>query len=187
MTEILFATGNPRKIEEANNTLENYDILVKPISIEIDEIQHLDPVEITKAKARAAFALLKESIVVSDTSWSIPALGGFPGGYMKDVGMWWHEQDWLDIMARHDDRTVICQEHLAYFDGTDLVHFSQDYSGVFLKEIQGPIVHEKESFERVASLDGVHSLAQGHANAAVTGEKRQLAHWQQLGEWFNAK
>ncbi|MBI3889801.1 hypothetical protein HY312_04510 [Candidatus Saccharibacteria bacterium] len=61
-TEILFATGNYRKINEANSTLESYGIVVKPIKIEVDEIQHHDPSEITKAKARAAFAILNQPI-----------------------------------------------------------------------------------------------------------------------------
>ncbi len=185
MTEILFATGNARKINEANNTLEAYDITVKPIEIEIDEIQHHDPIEITKAKARSAFALLQEPVVVSDTSWSIPALGGFPGGYMKDVGLWWSEDDWITIMASHEDKTIICQEHLAYFDGEQLVHFSQDYDGFFLGKPQG-LLNEKESFERVASFDGIRSLAEGQA-AARNGEKKLLAHWQKFGEWFSSK
>jgi non-canonical purine NTP pyrophosphatase (RdgB/HAM1 family) len=187
MATILFATGNQRKINEANDTLESFGVTVEPISIEFDEIQHHNPSEITKAKARAAYAILSQPVVVSDTSWSIPALGGFPGGYMRDVGIWWSEQDWLNIMAGHDDKTIICQEHLAYYDGRDLVHFSQEYEGTFLSQIQGPIVNEKESFERVASLDGKNSLAEGQANRILNGEKKQLAHWQKFGEWLNSK
>lgn len=187
MTQILFATGNQRKINEANDTLENYGLSVKTVSVEIDEIQHHDPVEITKAKARAAYVLLNKPVVVSDTSWSIPALGGFPGGYMKDVGIWWSEHDWLNVMASHEDKTIICQEHLAYCDGEELVHFSQDYEGIFLPQIQGPIVNEKESFERVASLDGTNSLAEGQASRIFNGEKKQLEHWQKFGEWFTTK
>jgi XTP/dITP diphosphohydrolase len=187
MIEILFATGNQRKINEANDTLGDYDITVKPVSIEIEEIQHHDAIEITKAKARAAFDQLKVPVVVSDTSWSIPALGGFPGGYMKDVNIWWSEQDWLNIMSGHQDKSIILQEHLAYYDGEVLVHFSQDYDGVFLNQIQGPIVNHNDSFERVASLDGSQSLAEGQAKRAVEGVKKQLAHWQKLGQWFNNK
>ena len=187
MTEILFATGNQRKINEANDTLENYDLSVKTVSIEIDEIQHHDPAEITKAKARAAFALLNKPVVVSDTSWSIPALGGFPGGYMKDVGIWWSEQDWLNIMASHEDKSIICQEHLAYCDGESLVHFLQDYKGTFLCSVQGPVINEKATIERVVTLDGRSSLAEGQANRILKGEKKQLEHWQKFGEWLKSK
>lgn len=187
MTQILFATSNPRKINEANDTLEHYGLTVKSVSVDIDEIQHHDPIEITKHKAKAAYAHLGEHVVVSDTSWTIPALGGFPGGYMKDVNIWWREQDWINIMAGHKDKTIICKEHLAYYDGKELVHFSQDYKGTFLNQPQGAEENERESFERVASLDGLHSLAEGQANRILNGEKKQLAHWQKFGEWYGSK
>lgn len=187
MTKILFATKNQRKINEANDTLEEYGISVETVSVKTNEIQHHDPAEITKAKARAAFDVLKAPVVVSDTSWSIPALGGFPGGYVKDVGIWWSEQDWLNIMAGHEDKSIILWEHLAYYDGKDLVYFSQSYDGAFLNKAQGPVMNEDVSFERLVSLDGTLSLAEGQANRIHKGEKKQLAHWQKFGEWFNNK
>ena len=68
MKHILFATGNSRKISEANETLKTYEIIVKPVKVETDEIQHHDPAEITKAKARSAYEFVHEPVVVSDTS-----------------------------------------------------------------------------------------------------------------------
>ncbi|MDO4712451.1 MAG: non-canonical purine NTP pyrophosphatase [Candidatus Saccharibacteria bacterium] len=82
---IAFITGNPRKAEEATAVLATYDVAVEIMALDIDEIQHHDPLEITKAKARAAYQKAKRPIVVNDVSWEIPALNGFPGGYMKDV------------------------------------------------------------------------------------------------------
>ena len=35
------------------------------------------------------------AIVVADTSWSIPSLNGFPGGYMKDVAEWFTPEDFI--------------------------------------------------------------------------------------------
>ncbi|MEO7904493.1 MAG: non-canonical purine NTP pyrophosphatase, partial [Candidatus Saccharimonadales bacterium] len=56
MHSLLFATGNARKISEAIGTLTPFEITIQPIKLHFDEIQHTDPTEITKAKARAAFA-----------------------------------------------------------------------------------------------------------------------------------
>lgn len=186
-TEILFATTNSRKINEANSTLEDFNIRVKPVEVEIDEIQNNDPSKITKAKARAAFALLGEPVVVSDSSWSIPALGGFPGGYMHDISIWWDEQHWIDVMANRADKTIILQEHIAYCDGDQVVHFSQDYRGIFLGRVQGPVLDKKVAFERVASLDGIQSLAERQADVAASGETKKFDHWKQFGEWFVAR
>ena len=126
MNTILFATGNSRKIAEASRTLAAYDIEVEVIKIDIDEIQHFDPAEITKAKATVA----------SDSSWEIPALGGFPGGYMKDISAWLDTKDWLALMERHEDKTIYCHEHVAYFDGEELQHFVSTYEGVFIHTLR---------------------------------------------------
>ncbi len=183
MKEIIFATGNSRKIEEANSTLSAYDIAVTPAKIEIDEIQHQDSSEITKAKARAAYDVVHEPVVVSDTSWEIPALGGFPGGYMKDVSDWFEAEDWLSLMSRHEDKTIYCHEHVAYFDGEQMRHFVSVYKGVFVSEPRGRI-DASESIERVVILYGDLTMAEYLAKGSIASAGDVLEHWQQFGEWY---
>jgi XTP/dITP diphosphohydrolase len=186
MTTILFATGNSRKIHEARNTLEPFGISVDPIKISIDEIQHTDPAEITKAKARAAYAVAKRPVVVSDTSWSIPALGGFPAGYMKDISSWWQTENWLDIMAKQSDKRIFCLEHVAYFDGETAQHFEEVYEGRFIDEARGRI-DDAESFERVVILYGDKTLAEMLAEGDVASAGETLGHWEQFGQWLAAR
>lgn len=186
MNKILFATGNSRKIEEANKTLSSYGIAVESIKIDVDEIQHFDPVEITKAKARAAYEVTHEPVVVSDTSWEIPALGGFPCGYMKDISSWLDADDWLALMARHEDKTIYCHEHVAYFDGEELQHFVSTYVGKFINEARGR-VDKGESIERVVILYGNQTMAEQLARGVIASAGESLSHWKQFGEWFTNK
>ena len=181
MNKILFATGNSRKIKEANETLSDYDIVVEPIKIEIDEIQHSNSAEITKAKAKAAFEITNLPVVVSDTSWEIPALGGFPGGYMKDISSWFEAENWLTLMGNHEDKTIYCHEHVAYFDGKDLQHFISTYTGKFIDEARGRI-DENESFERVVILYGDKTMAEQLASGDVASAGESFEHWKQFGE-----
>jgi len=185
MKEILFATGNSRKIEEASKTLKAFNVTVNPIKIDIDEIQHQDSSEITKAKARAAYEITHKPVVVSDTSWEIPALGGFPGGYMKDISAWFNAKDWLSIMARHENKTIYCHEHLAYFDGKDLQHFVSTYKGFFINEVRG-IADDRESIDQVVILYGDLTLAEYHARGDIASAGKELFHWKDFGEWFVA-
>jgi len=185
MQTILFATGNSRKISEARVTLLPYGMDVEPVKVEIDEIQHYDPAEITKAKARAAYAATGRPVVVSDTSWSIPALGGFPGGYMKDVSSWWQAENWLDIMTGQEDKRILCLEHVAYFDGENVQHFEEVYEGKFINEARGRI-HDAESFERVVILYGDKTMAEQLAGGDIASAGETLGHWQQFGEWFTS-
>lgn len=184
MKHILFATGNSRKIAEANKTLAPYRVSVEPIKLSLDEIQHSDPSEITKAKARAAFAIIKKPVVVSDTSWDIPALDGFPGGYMKDIEAWFTADDWLALMNRHTDKTIYCLEHIAYFDGKMLKHFSYRYKGTFTSTPRGRIQAD-ESFEQVVSLYGNKTMAEQLANGDIASAGETLVHWEQFGEWYS--
>lgn len=186
MKEIIFATSNPRKIEEANKTLKDYDIVVKPIKTDIDEIQHQDSTEITKAKVIAAYELTHQPVVVSDTSWEIPALGGFPGGYMKDVSAWLDAKDWISLMSRHDDKTIYCHEHIAYFDGEELRHFVSKYKGRFTDEPRGSVDADM-SIERVVILYGDRTMAEQLANGSIASAGEVLDHWKQFGEWFTAQ
>ena len=186
MKQLLFATTNSRKIQEANQTLAPFDIEVKPVQVDINEIQHRDSAEIAKAKARAAYAVTNKPVVVSDTSWEIPALGGFPGGYMKDVSAWWLAKDWLAIMASHEDKTIFCHEHVAYFDGDELQHFVSTYTGKFITEARGRI-DEGESIEQVVILYGGMTMAEQTAEGGIASAGESLEHWKSFGEWFAAK
>lgn len=184
METILFATGNSRKITEANATLAEFNLRTEPVKLDIDEIQHSDPAEITKAKARAAYEATHRPVVVSDTSWSIPALGGFPGGYMKDIEAWLQAEDWLALMSRHDDRRIFCHEHVAYFNGEQLEHFVATYEGVMINEARGR-VDAYESFEQLTILYGDKTMAEQLEDGDIASAGEELQHWKQFGEWYN--
>lgn len=183
MKKILFATGNLRKIEEANKTLSDYGIVAESIKVAIDEIQHDDSTEITKAKARSAYEMTHQPVVVSDTSWEIPVLNGFPGGYMKDVSAWLDAKDWLALMARHEDKTIYCHENIAYFDGQNLQYFVSTYKGHFISEPRGRI-DPSESIEQVVILYGGLTLAEYLAKGEIASAGEELNHWKQFGEWY---
>lgn len=186
MGSLLFATTNSRKITEANATLSDYDIVVEPIKLDIDEIQHRDPAEIAKAKARDAYEAVNQPVVVSDTSWSIPALGGFPGGYMKDISAWFQANDWIRLMLDKQDRTIYCHEHVAYFDGEKVQHFESTYEGTIINESRG-LVSDDESIEQVTILYGDKTMAEQKAAGGIASAGEVLEHWRQFGEWYSGQ
>ena len=156
---------------------------VKPIKVEIDEIQHADPAEIAKAKARAAYTATGQPIVVSDTSWSVPALGGFPGGYMKDVSAWLTAENWIDLMRPQTDKRMLCMEHVAYFDGNTLKYFVETYEGYFVDSPRGR-TDDDESIERGVVLYGNETMAKQLARGEIASAGESLGHWKQFGYWY---
>lgn len=76
---LIFSTGNPEKFAIGSQTCRGYGIELSQNSLEIDEIQGEDAERIVRDKADKAYSLIGEPVIVSDDSWEIPGLGGFPG------------------------------------------------------------------------------------------------------------
>ncbi|MDR2063799.1 MAG: hypothetical protein LBQ02_03365 [Candidatus Nomurabacteria bacterium] len=182
MNKLIFVTGNQRKIDNVKPIFDKYGIDFMAVAVDIHEIQHHDPMEITKAKVIAAYDIIKKPVLVNDTSWSIPALNGFPGGYMKDVNHWFTAEDWLNIMKNKTDRTIIAQEKTAFYDGQSLKLFEEDVSGFFLDQPRGKC---DTKLELVVSLyDGI-SIAEHYEMEKKHG--RQLfhrEHWVEFAKWY---
>ena len=182
--KIAFITGNPHKLEEDKSVLKDYDITIESLQFDIDEIQHYNPLEITKAKARAAYEKAGYPIVVNDSSWEIPALGGFPGGYMKDVANWFTAEDFLALMKDKNDRRIILHDVVAYFDGEQLKLFIYDQTGVFINQPrgEGTSMNQVVSMEDSGGLTIAEEFALRHDGAEINPSHFQ--HWQKFGEWF---
>ena len=105
---------------------------------------------------------------------------------MKDISAWLDAKDWLALMVQHDNKTIYCHEHVAYFDGEKLQHFVSTYTGEFIHEARGR-VDDNESFERVVTLYGNQTMAEQLANGDIASAGESLEHWKQFGEWFTKK
>lgn len=132
MPIIYLATTNPRKIDEAQKAAQLFDdLIIEPVALDIDEIQSADPAKITLHKAEQAYAELQKPVVVNDSSWNIPALGGFPGGYMKDVINWFTTDDFIALMTPKADRSIACVDTVAYVDEHGSRVLTKEYWGEF--------------------------------------------------------
>lgn len=87
MQKLIFATGNKGKLAETKSIL---GFAVEGVSLDIDEVQSLDPVEVAVKKAKAYFFKLKKPVFVEDVSLIFKALGSLPGPYIdsfsKELG-----------------------------------------------------------------------------------------------------
>lgn len=79
--EILFVTGNPHKVEEANQALSEYGIRLKVARVEKVEIQADGLDAIASHAARLAAEASGKPVLCEDSGLHISALGGFPGPY----------------------------------------------------------------------------------------------------------
>lgn len=181
MKSVLFATTNERKIWQANDALKPYEIEVEQADIEVDEIQSDNPAKIGISKAKAAYQVTRKPVVVNDKFWSIPALNGFPGGYMKDVNKWLTAEDFLALMHNKVDRTGILTEVIAYFDGQQVQEFEEQFTGKFTLEPRGA---ERYTLERIFIYDGSQKTIAEHAEEGTHARDIQRSAWSKFGEWY---
>lgn len=178
MKEIIFVTGNKRKLGEAKSSCDLFDIHVKQHPLSIDEIQSHDPSIIALHKAAQAFEILKSPIVVNDAYWNIPALKGFPGGYMKDVAEWFTPEDFISLMKNKADRSVVITECVVYQDKTSIRTFTKEFTGTIGEAPKG----NGNSIEQVAVFNGM-TLAEHHDNNQFS-EKPEDQIWYEFAKWY---
>lgn len=180
--KLLFCTTNELKFDIAKISCSKHEIDVEQIVIDLPEIQSEDPVEIIKQKALDAFAQIRKPLLVSDDSWSIPTLNGFPGPYMKAMNHWFEAQDWINIMSKYKDQTIFLQSRLAFIDDTGLVSiFEDDFEFKFLKKASSepgvPIL-------RVISLPDSNTPRNEIFNQEATKEYANIKVWHDFLNWY---
>ena len=103
-------------------------IVVEQLVLPINEIQSADGLLIAQHKADEAFRQAgRPAVVINDAFWTIPALNGFPGGYMKEMQAWFTPADWLRLMSGLADRRICVTESIIYRDAQHTKQFSKEY------------------------------------------------------------
>lgn len=181
MQTILFSTGNERKIKEARAGCELFDIAIEQVVYEFDEIQSHDPVQIATHKVEQAYRLASKPIVVTDTSWNIPSLNGFPGGYMKDVAEWFTPEDFINLISPKEDKSLIFRESIIYKDADEVKIFSKEYVGTIADSARGG----GNSIEQVAEFDG-HTLGERQDQGRSSHDPKDYI-WYEFAKWYSEK
>ena len=184
--KLLCATTNPDKFGTGKETLKQYGVELEQVIMEIAEIQHEDATAIIEDKVAKAFAIAQKPIVVTDDSWSIQALGGFPGPYMKSINHWFTPDDFMHLMSGHTNRKVFLNQLVAYTDGTETVVFRKDLAGEIVQQPRGnygPTIMHVVSFPE----DGGRTISEMYDTQGAHFGKRlsEIENgWHELGKWL---
>jgi XTP/dITP diphosphohydrolase len=189
MRKLLCASSNNDKFSLGQAVLARHGIELEQIVIDIDEIQGEEPELIVRRKAHDAFEKVGEPVVVTDDCWSIPALGGFPGPYMKSLNHWLSAEDFLHLADSLTDRTIVLQQLVAYCDEHETVVFRKDIPGTLLTELKGATGPVSQ---RIIALDIDNGLTVAEVfDKGISSEPHRLTvrgqAWEELGEWLEAK
>jgi XTP/dITP diphosphohydrolase len=183
MQPLLYATGNVDKFRQARHVCQPAGIQLIQDSLEVPEIQGEDVELIARDKAHKAYAKFQKPVLISDDSWAIHGLNGFPGPYMKSVSTWFTLQDWLNLTSSLNDRQVTLCQIVVFQDSTQQKLFSCEVSGLLLTEARGK---SSNPYDSIISFDnGANSVAEMHSL-----DKSAIGHlpsvWHGFIEWHSS-
>lgn len=131
----IFISGNQNKIDYLSRTL---GFTLDHQKIDLDEIQSADPKVVIEHKVRQAYELIKEPVLVEDTSLSFNTLDSLPGPFVK---FFVDAENGLENMCRmldgFDDRSAYGSVIYGYFDGKELRFFEGRLSGTIARHPRG--------------------------------------------------
>lgn len=175
---VQLATRNTRKLGEARLGCQLFGVSIQRVNVEFQEIQSQDPVEIALHKSLQAFEQLRSPVVVADTFWTIPALNGFPGAYMKEVTRWFAPEDFVRLMLPYEDKRLYFTETVVYRDENHYRTFSEEYWGVMSASPRGDGI----AIEQVAEFNG-HTIAERRNQGRYSHDPEGFV-WSDFARWY---
>lgn len=189
MYRVLCATTNDIKFGIGTTVCASYDIALIQTKTNVEEIQGENAENIIRRKAEDVYAVVRAPVLVSDDSWEIPALKGFPGPYMKSMNAWLTPDDFVRLMRPLQDRRVFLHQRLAYYDGTELKIFHHPKAGILLHEARGR--HGEPSAKLIAlDHDNGLSIAEVYDSHRAHTSDRLLDRqdvWHKFAVWYVAR
>ena len=151
MKHVYLLTGNADKIIGANRIFGAYEVEVRPLALEIPEIQASTSAEIARYAALQAYELSGKPVIREDHSFYIKELN-FPGPFMAYADKAISVELLLEIINTLKSREAYFELAAAYVDAEGKLHeFSYQVPVVMATEIRGD---EKLRWERLMMLPG---------------------------------
>jgi inosine/xanthosine triphosphate pyrophosphatase family protein len=184
MTSLTYVTGNPVKFWQATTICSVADISLEQARLDIDEIQATTSEPIARHKAAQAFERLGKPVVVSDDSWIIPGLKGFPGPYMKYINDWFTSEDWLHLTRPLADRRTILQQLIVYQDTDVQKVFMVELAVTLLNEARGKSPYPHST---IISYDGGATSSAEHHEKGESGAVHMHTAWHEFTKWYTTE
>lgn len=104
MINIIFITGNSKKVESAQAVLNEFNIKILQLKLETPEIQDKDICKVAEYSAKFASDKLHKNVIKVDVGFEIESLNGFPGPFSKFINEWLSPNQILKIIGDESNR-----------------------------------------------------------------------------------
>lgn len=167
--ELTFITSNQNKLREAKAIL---GLQLRHKSLEIPEIQAIEVKKVIEEKAKAAYMLVGEPVLVEDTGLYINALNQFPGALIKWVLSTVGRDGICKLMTNVEDKSAYAEACACIYDGKQLHTFSGIVKGTIAEAPRGS---GNFGWDSIFQPDGYH-LTFGEMSSE---EKNKISHRRQ--------
>lgn len=132
-----FVTGNRAKAGQLGRYL---DFPVRHRPLELTEIQSLDLRAVVEHKAREAYRLVGEPVLVEDVSLVCHALGRLPGPLIKHFVAELGNDGLCALLDAYPDRSATAQVSFCHFDGETIQLFPASVPGRIAAQPRGETI-----------------------------------------------
>jgi inosine triphosphate pyrophosphatase len=156
----IFITGNQNK---ADYLAASLGFALEHKKIDLDEIQSADPREVVEHKVKQAYEIIKQPVLVEDTSLGFTALGGLPGPFVK---FFVEAENGLEKMCRmldgFGDRGALASATYGYYDGATVRFFTGQLGGTIADHQKGDGGY---GWDKIFAPEGYGGLTRAELNA----------------------
>lgn len=180
--KLFFVTGNAQKFSKGSQICAEHNITLVQKELNIDEVQSEDPKYVAHKKAEAAYKELEQPVLITDDSWEIHGLNGFPGNYAKSINTWLNADDLIRLTRDLKNRAATFRQVVVYQDDVQQKLFVKETAGVVLKEARGTAGFPTQ---QIISLepDGKKSISEMIIGGHYTGTEASQA-WHDFVSWY---
>jgi len=133
---ITFVTGNPNKVRAVSQHTEPFGVQVLHKLLPLVEPQADTIEDVALSKARQAYHLCREPVLVEDGGFCIDGLSNFPGPYTKYILQTIGIQGLLQLAQDLPQRTCHFRSVMVYMDQDEQAHtFVDEGIGTLAEEI----------------------------------------------------
>jgi XTP/dITP diphosphohydrolase len=132
--KLLLATSNENKAREVEFVLGRS---VQSVKVDLPEIQAIDVKDIIENKARAAYQLVGEPVLVEDTGLTFRAWNGLPGALIRWFITTVDNAGLCKMLENYENREATAETCIGYFDGEKLFTFSGTIDGQIVMTPRG--------------------------------------------------
>jgi len=129
---MIFVTGNHQKLKEFEEIL---GAKLNHSDLDLEEIQSVSVEEVAGYKARQAYNLLKEPVIVEDTGLYFEDLNGLPGALIKHFVKKLSLDKICSLLG--EDRKAKAVTCICYFDGEETKTFIGETKGEIADKPRG--------------------------------------------------